>query len=85
MSNELLIGIVMLCICGVLFLAGYFANAPRAKRWKGRIQAAGTIQCGKCHQAGTLCARTTSSGYASSSNMVLACSACGSHDWQVVQ
>jgi hypothetical protein len=85
MSNELLIGVIMGSIFGVLFLAGYFLNGPRAKRWEGRIQAAGAVQCGKCKRVGTLSARTTSSGYASSSNMVLACSSCGSHDWRVVQ
>jgi hypothetical protein len=84
MSNELLIGIVMSGIFGVLFLAGYLLNGPRAKRWENRIRAAGMVECGSCHEVGTLEATTTSSGYASSSNMVLACSSCGSHNWQVV-
>lgn len=83
MSNELIIGLVMGGIFAALMTAGYFLNAPRAKRWQGRVQAAGMIVCGRCKQTCTLAARTTSSGYASSSNMVLACAACGSHDWKV--
>ena len=85
MSNELLIGIVMVGIFGVLYVAGYFLNAPRAKRWNERIRVAGEVHCGACKSVGTLAARTTSSGYASSSNMVLACSFCGSHDWKILQ
>jgi len=85
MSNEVLILVVMAGIMGVLFTAGYILNRPLANRWKNRIQAAGAIECGSCKRVGTLAARTTSSGYASSSNLVLACSSCGSHDWQVVQ
>lgn len=85
MSNELLILIVMAGIVAVLFTSGFILNRPLAKRWKSRIQAAGAIECGSCKQVGTLVARTTSSQYASSSNLVLACSSCGSHDWQVVQ
>lgn len=85
MSNELLIGIVMVGIFGALYVAGTFMNAPRAKRWAERIRNAGTVHCGACKSVGTLTARTTSSGYASSSNMVLACSSCGSHDWRIVE
>lgn len=85
MSNEMVILIVMAGIVGVLFVAGYIVNRPLAQRWKNRVQAAGAIECGSCRRVGTLTARTTSSRYASSSNMVLACSACGSHDWQAVR
>ncbi len=85
MSNELLIGFVMVGIFGALYVAGYFMNAPRANRWEERIRVAGTVQCGACRSVGTLTARTTSSGFASSSNMVLACSSCGSHDWEILR
>jgi hypothetical protein len=84
MSNEALIGIVMLGIFGGLFLTGYLLNAGRAKRWEHRMRSAGEIHCGGCHRAGTLSIRTTSSGYASSSNMILACSSCGSSDWRLL-
>ena len=85
MSNELLVGLVMVGIFGLLYIAGYFLNAPRAKRWAERVRVAGSIHCGTCNKEGTLSARTTSSGYASSSNLVLACSSCGSHDWKILQ
>jgi len=85
MSNELLIGFVMAGIFGALYVAGYFMNAPRAKRWEERIRVAGTVHCATCRSVGTLTARTTSSGNASSSNLVLACSSCGSHDWTILE
>jgi hypothetical protein len=85
MSNEVLIGMVMLGIFGALYLAGYFMNAPRAKRWEERLRAAGAVHCGTCNSVGTLTVRTTSSGDASSSNMVLACSSCGSSRWKILQ
>ncbi|HLY08891.1 MAG TPA: hypothetical protein VKW04_06215 [Planctomycetota bacterium] len=84
MSNEALIGIVMLGIMGGLYLIGYLLNAPRAQRWQERMRQTGVVHCGACHQVGTLSVRTTSSGYASSSNMLLACSACGSSEWKVL-
>lgn len=84
MPNELLIGLIMGGVFGTLFVAGYFMNGARAKRWSDRVQSAGMIHCGVCQKVGTLAARTTSTGYASSSNLVLACSSCGSHDWKVV-
>ena len=83
MSNEVLIGLVMLGIFGGLYLVGYFMNAPRAKRWEERMRGAGVVHCASCNSVGTLTVRTTSSGYASSSNMVLACSSCGSSHWQI--
>ncbi|HZE98838.1 MAG TPA: hypothetical protein VE981_17650 [Planctomycetota bacterium] len=83
MNTLVMIGTVMGGIFGILLLVGYLLNSPRARRWDRRAEEAGSIHCGSCGGVGTLVARTTSSGYASSSNMVLACSKCGSHDWRV--
>ena len=84
MSNEVLMGLVMAGVFGGLTLAGLLLNGPRASRWERRQKAAAGVACGSCHRSGTIAVRTTSPGYASSSNMILACSACGSSDWKVV-
>jgi hypothetical protein len=85
MINEMLIGIVMLGIFATLYLIGTFLNGARAKRWDLRMRSTGNIHCGACKCIGTLSVRTALSGNASSSNMVLACSSCGSSDWKVLQ
>ncbi len=84
MSNELLIGIVMVAIFGILYGIGLFMNAPRAKRWNERLQSTGVVHCGTCKRVGPLAIRSRSSGMASSSNMVLACATCGSSDWKII-
>jgi Zn finger protein HypA/HybF involved in hydrogenase expression len=84
MSSELLVGLVMLGIMGTLFAVGLVLNGPRAKRCDTRLAEASAVECGGCRSQGTLSVRTTSSSEASSSNLVVYCSKCGSYKWQVV-
>jgi hypothetical protein len=85
MSNELLIGVVMLGIFGGLFVAGVVRNAARAKRGDERRRSAGALPCGRCQSVGTLSVRTTWSGDASSSNRVRASASCGNSDWKILE
>ena len=85
MPVEVLVGLVVLGIVGLVGLLGLALNGPRARRWEQRVRLAGEIVCGGCGGTGTLSVRTTSTREASSSNMALYCSRCGSSKWGVAE